>query len=184
MPAEEIQEIGRRGVLGAIQVLWRIFGDAIKLPFNAYDHGPKLTFADLPECGGGTFSFDLGGVLQRPNADSFSGVESTDVFVEVKSYADGDGLLVAYKEFLRRAAVVTKNDRYRDTWFVFLASVPFGTTKGAQLCNGELFTSCRGDWPESLRGNNDNLYLRISLLIVTASFDRMLTRWFGDVQRN
>jgi hypothetical protein len=183
MPAEQTQEIGRQGVLSAIHLLWRIFGDDIKLPFNAYDHAPKLTFPDLPECGGGTFSFDLRGVLQRPNANRFNGVESVEVFVEVKSYADGNGLLLAYKEFLRRAAIVTKYAGHHDTWFVFLASVPFGTSKGAQLCNREYFASCRGDWPQSLRDGNDDLYLRISLLIVTASFRRMLS-WFGDVRRN
>ena len=174
MAAEETHEIGREGVLKGQLLLWRLFGNSIKLPFNAYDHGPKLRFSDVPE---GTFNYDLGGSIERPNPNRFSKFESTDIFVEVKAYQHGKDLLAAYAEFLRHAAVMSTKERHRDTWFVFLASVPFGCSKGIELCNGQFLDECQMKWPEPLKAHAGNLHLRVCLLIATASFERMLLEW-------
>lgn len=177
MPGEEAHEIGRRGVLNAKNLLWRLLGDSINLPFNAYDHGPKLTFNDLPNEEGRTFAFDLGGVLQRRNPARLSGQDAIEVFVEVKYPQYGDGLLQEYCEFLRRAAVVSLTNRHRDSWFIFLAGVPFGSTKGVELCNGVLLQTCRDDWPEVLKASSGDLHSRVCVFIATASLERLLTHW-------
>jgi hypothetical protein len=177
MAAEGTQEIGRQGVIRSSRLLWRLFGESLRLPFNAYDHTSKLTFRNLEEFGGGTFTFDLGGHLERPNLERFDGRETTDVFVEVKSYEYGSNLLTEYAEFLRRAAILSLDERFRDTCFIFLASVPFGTSKGAELCDGRFLNECGKEWPARVREKARDLHTRICLIFATASFERMLSKW-------
>jgi hypothetical protein len=178
MAAEQTQQIGLEGVFRGSLLLSYVFGRSIHLPFNAYDHGPKLRFTDIP---GGTFNYDLGGVLERLNPKK-TRADTTDVFVEVKQYKQGADLLAHYGEFLRHAVVMSLNDRYRDTWFVFLASVPFGSSKGIELCDGQYLADCKKNWPAQLKkAETSNLHNRISLLIFTASFERMLKTWSNNL---
>ena len=80
--AEAAHEAGRQGAMRARHLLWQVLGSTIDLPFNAYDHGPKLTFSDNdPQPS--QFSFDLRGILRRSDAGRFGGQEAVEVFVEV-----------------------------------------------------------------------------------------------------
>lgn len=180
MPAEETHEIGRRGVLGAQQLLWRLLGERIHLPFNAYNHRSKLTFNDELRESPEKFVFDLGGFLERQDPSLFGGRESTDVFVEVKSWLNSATLLQEYATFLRHAALVSLDERHRDTWFIFLARVPFGSSKGADLCNGVYLKRCRDDWPEPLKGVTSDIHMRICLIVATESLERLLNKWTFD----
>jgi hypothetical protein len=174
--AEEIQEVGRSGVINAKHLLWQILGKAIDLPFNAYDHRSKLTYEDIAG-GGGSFSFDLGGVLRHKSAAHVGGENAIEVLVEVKADRMGNGLLGDYREFLRRAAIVSLNERHRDTWFIFIVSVPFGTTFGVGLFDGTLLNECKNEWPEPLKSAPSDLHKRITVMIATESFKELLTRW-------
>jgi hypothetical protein len=177
MPAEESHEAGRSGVVRAKHLLWQVLGDAIDLPFNAYDHGPKLTFDDTGDIQSASFSFDLKGILRRDAKERASGQETVEVFVEVKSRQRGNDLLREYEIFLRRAAIVSSDDRHRDTWFIFLAGAPFGTTVGRELCDGSFLSRCRENWEDALKRSSGNLEARICLLISTPSLERLLDRW-------
>jgi hypothetical protein len=174
--AEGAHEAGRRGSLRAKHLLSQVLGKAIDLPFNAYDHAPKLTFTDSdPPLA--QFSFDLSGILRRQDGQRFAGETAAEVFVEVKTYSTGDSLLGEFKKFLRRAAIVASQPAHADTWFIFLAAVPFGTTQGVALCDGSLVQQCRDDWPTSIRGVSDHLHERVVLFVATRSFERLLTSW-------
>ena len=177
---EETHELGRRGVIRAKHLLWKVLGSSIDLPFTAYDHAPKLTFPDTETEGTSRFTFDLGGVLKRKDATRMSGTEVVELLVEVKASRSGDGLLHEYREFLRRAAVASLDDRHRDSWFIFLAQVPFGTTYGAALCNGDLLEECRQQWSQRLAAAARNLNERVTLIIATDSFRRLLDLWGRD----
>ena len=96
--------------------------------------------------------------MERANPERFGSRETTDVFVEVKSYEYGKDLLSFYADFLRRAAVLSLDERYRDTVFIFLASVPFGTSKGAELCDGRFVAQCEQEWPERIRAAASDLH--------------------------
>src|SRR6267142_2611369 len=164
--AEAAHEAGRQGAMRARHLLWQVLGSTIDLPFNAYDHGPKLTFSDNdPQPS--QFSFDLRGILRRSDAGRFGGQEAVEVFVEVKAHSSGEGLLTEYRSFLKRAAVVTSLPAHADSWFIFLAGVPFGTTQGVALCNGSLIAECRQGWPAPLQQSSDHLHERLSLVIAT-----------------
>jgi hypothetical protein len=174
--AETAHEAGRQGSLRAKHLLSQVLGKAIDLPFNAYDHGPKLTFTENdPQAT--QFSFDLGGIVRRPDGHSFAGELTTDVFVEVKNHSTGDALLAEFKAFLRRAAIVASQPKHADTWFIFLASVPFGTTQGLALCDGSLIAQCRKEWPSSIQEASESLHERVALFVATRSFERLLTKW-------
>jgi len=174
--AEEAHEVGRSGVISAKHLLWQILGAAIDLPFNAYDHRSKLTFVDIMD-GSGSFSFDLGGVLRHKSSVHVGGEKTVEVLVEVKADRIGNGLLGDYREFLRRAAIVSLSDRHRDTWFIFLVSVPFGTKYGVGLFDGSLLNECKKAWPELLKSAPSDLHKRITVMIATESFKELLARW-------
>lgn len=178
--SEESHERGRRGVIHAKHFLWQVLGSAIDLPFNAYDHRSKLTFDDPTPEGLTQFAFDLGGVLKKADPARVGGATTVEVLVEVKAAQSGDGLLDEYREFLRRAAVASAVERHRDSWFIFVAKVPFGSTYGARLCNGDLLKECRAGWSENLAAAARDLNERVSLLIATDSFRRLIDHWGRD----
>jgi hypothetical protein len=180
MPAEATHEIGRRGAFEAADLLWRILGDRIRLPFNAYDHAEKLAFDQGGAFGLAPFNFDLRGNLERPNSSRFGGSEAVEVFVEVKKYSVGDSLLAEFSAFLQRAAVATSVPAHKDTWFFFVSNVPFGTSKGVRLCNGEYLAECSASWPDPLKTLVASLQGRVVVVIATESFARLLQRWGRD----
>jgi hypothetical protein len=175
--AEQSHELGRRGVVRIKNLLWKILGSSIDLPFNAYDHAPKLTFDDSGSGNQGRFTFDLGGILRRKNTSRVDSEETVEVFVEVKSTQSADNLLKEYREFLRRAAVVSSDSRHHDTWFMFVAQVPFGSTYGTRLCNGGLLDDCRERWPSSFSAAVRDINERVTLFIATESFQRLVDHW-------
>jgi hypothetical protein len=167
--------------LEAIEVLWRVLGDSINLPFNAYDHVNKLSFDFGQRLGIPQFAFDLRGTFTRRDSDCFGGSEAAEVFVEVKKYASGNALLGAFGDFLQRAAAVSSLSEHTDTWFLFVTSVPFGTTKGVDLCDGTYLRECSERWPDELRSAwPQDLHNRIAVVIATASFVRVVRRWGRD----
>ncbi len=174
--AEGAHEAGRQGAMRAKHLLSQVLGKAIDLPFNAYDHGAKLTFTDA-NLEPSQFSFDLRGVLRRPDGARFAGEEIAEVFVEVKAHSTGDALLAEFRKFLRRAAVVASQPDHADSWFIFLAGVPFGTTLGIALCDGALLAQCQAEWPSSIQQASAQLHKRVTLVIATQSFERLLTKW-------
>jgi hypothetical protein len=177
--AEQLHEIGRRGVLEAKAVLEELLPGAVDLPFNAYDTTNVLTFDDGPAHGGpdGRFVLDLGGILRRAAPSKATGEEVSHVFVEVKTKGTGAGVLEEYKEFLRRAAIVSLQRQYETPWFVFYCTVPFGSTKGNDLVDGTLLTLCAASWPKPLQEVARDLDARVVLVIATKSFVKMLTSW-------
>ena len=177
MPGEESHELGREGALRAKALLSRLLGPRIGLPFNAYDNAESLTFQDLPGSGRSAFTFDLGGFLTRTSAGSFAGAESVGVFVEVKNVSRGDALLDDFREFLRRAAVTSAQVAYRRAWFMFIAAVPFGVTKGSELWDGTLVRELSSVWPPSVATAAADLAERVALLMATRSLERLLDRW-------
>ena len=172
---EEQHEIGRRGLLEAKAVLHRVFGTSIDLPFNAYDHPEKVKFDD-PVKAGGTFNFDLAGILRRRDTTTMSGERTVEVFVEVKNYAEGSKLRPEYAEFLRRAAIVGSSARHEHTWFMFLSAVPFGTTTGVQLCDGTFLKTCCATWEGAIEPP-EGLWQRTTLLFANLSLRRTLDVW-------
>lgn len=178
--AEESHELGRNGVIRAKHFLWQILGSSIDLPFTAYDHSPKLTFVDSEAEAEARFTFDMGGILRKKNPMRVDATEAVEVLVEVKARQSGDGLLVEYREFLRRAAIVSSQDRHHDSWFIFVAEVPFGTSYGSRLCNGNLLEECRKGWSTPLASVASDLKERVTLLIATESFRRLINRWGRD----
>jgi hypothetical protein len=178
--AEALHEIGRKGVLEAKSVLEGLLPDAVDLPFNAYDTSHHLTFDDQPNFGGkgDRFVLDLGGVLKRNAPQKAAGIEATSIFVEVKTKEDGSGILEEYREFLRRAAVVSLQPSCKDAWFVFYCTVPFGSSKGSELVDGTLLRQCAEGWPQSLKAVAVDLEGRVVLVIATKSFVRLLTSWY------
>jgi hypothetical protein len=182
--AEEIHQIGLQGVMRAKQLLWKLLGDGIDLPFNAYDHPSKLAFRDNDKWGVATFNFDLRGNMRRINIDRFGGKETIEVFVEVKSYQYGDKLMQYYSEFLQRAAIASINEEHRDTWFIFLTNVPFGTSKGVELCNGKFLSQCSAKWPDILKPYAAGLESRICIVIANESFQRLLNIWSSYDKRS
>jgi hypothetical protein len=180
--AEATHELGRAGALEAKSVLERVLPGSIDLPFNSYDRPEALQFEDGPQFGGeeGRFFLDLAGVLKRRGSAKFGGQEARDVFVEVKSRADGGNVLGEYRDFLRRAAVVSLTPRYRAAWFVFYCTVPFGSTFGTQLADGTLLRECANSWPKSLQVVSTDLDARVVLVISTKSFVKMLNEWGRD----
>lgn len=175
MPAEAAHEIGRRGLIQASIALDQVFGDAIDLPFNAYDHPEKLTFDD-PSSPGGIFSFDLSGSFRRPDPNTISGQKTVELFVEVKNHDSGTALQPLYSEFLRRASVVGAMPRYRESWFIFVSSVPFGTTAGVRLCDGSFLTDCCQKWKGNVKPP-EALHLRTALVFANLSLRRALEVW-------
>src|SRR5258708_39488472 len=173
--AEAAHEAGRQGAMRAKHLLSQVLGKAIDLPFNAYDHGAKLTFTDA-DSEPSQFSFDLRGVLRRPDGHRFAGEEISEVFVEVKAHSTGDALLAEFRKFLRRAAVVASQPDHADSWFIFLAGVPFWTTLSMALCDGTLLAQCQTEWPPSIQRSSAQLSCRVSLVIATPSFERLLTK--------
>ena len=180
MPAESTHEIGRRGTIETVELLWRILGNRIRLPFNAYDHAEKLAFDQGRPFGVPPFSFDLKGNLERRDPRRVGGSEAVEVFVEVKKYSTGDGLLGEFASFLQRAAVAASVPAHKDTWFFFVSNVPFGSSKGVQLCNGEYLAECSTSWHEQLKKDVSTLHSRIVVIVATESFVRMLQRWSAD----
>ena len=176
MTGEASQETGRRGVVRAKTLLWRLLGGAVDLPFNAYDHGPKLKFDDSAAVGIGEFSFDLRGNLRHRRANGLDQA-AVEVFVEVKWYRNGAQLVSEFKTSLRRAAVVGCRPDHGDTCFVFFTNVPFGCSHGVALVDGTLLRKCAATWPEPLRWTADKLAKRVYVCIVTDSFERMLREW-------
>ncbi len=156
--------------------LWQIFGEAtIDLPFTVYEHKPKLTFNYSD--GNSQFSFDLGGNLRRPNPGRVTGFDVVEVLVEVKSYNNSANLLKHYKDFLKKAAIVSIQPQHPDTWFIFYTTVPFGCSRAVQLCNGELLSECKNSWPKPLDECSKDLYERIIIIVSTSSFQRLLKGW-------
>jgi hypothetical protein len=180
MPTEESHELGRRGVIRAKHILWQVLGPSIDLPFTAYDHAPKLTFVDSESGSTNKFTFDLRGILRKTNPSRVDATEAVEVLVEVKSWQSGEGLLDQYREFLRRAAIVSSQDPHHDSWFIFVADVPFGSTYGSRLCNGELLAECKESWSKPLSSMVGNLNERVTLIITTESFRRLINRWGRD----
>ncbi len=180
MKAEEAHEVGRQGVMRAKQLLWQILGEAIDLPFNAYDHRDKLTFMGL-NGKDKEFSFDLKGILRKKDTSRAMGDETVEVFVEVKHTQSGDDLLGEYREFLKRSATVSLKKDHSDSWFIFIASVPFGTTCGITLCDGSILSELQKNWTGDLEATSPQLHQRICLVIATRSFERLLKKWGRDV---
>jgi hypothetical protein len=164
-------------------LLWQVLGETIDLPFNAYDHRAKLTFDEMDEGSEKQFCFDLGGNLRRRDPSHAMGEEAVEVFIEVKSNQTGDDLLKQYREFLRRAAIVSLQSRHRDTWFIFLTSAPFGSSYGMRLCDGSFLSETQTTWHERLKEVSKDLHHRTCLVIATQSFERLLKRWGRDVER-
>src|SRR4030042_4106829 len=183
MKAEEAHEAGRQGVMRAKHLLWQVLGEAITLPFNAYDHIAKLTFDEMTDNGEKQFCFDLSGHLRRKDPARAMGEEAVEVFVEVKSNQIGDDLLKQYREFLRHAAIVSVQNRHRDSWFIFLASAPFGSSYGIRLCDGSFLLDTQKSWHEKLQAVSRDLHLRTCVIIATQSFERLLRRWGRDAER-
>jgi len=175
--AESAHEIGRTGVVRAKTLLWQVLGEAIDLPFTAYDHGPKLTFRDPESPGFGSFNFDLKGVLRRRDSARISDHEAVEVLVEVKATRAADSLLGEYREFVRRAAVVASEDAHKDTWFIFVVQVPFGCSYGSSLCDGALLEECRLFWPKSFERTPAGLSDRIAIVVATESLRRLIDHW-------
>jgi hypothetical protein len=175
VPSEEVHEIGRRGLIEALLVLDRVFSDSIDLPFNAYDHPEKVTFDD-PAFPPKQFSFDLSGNFRRVDARAVTGLQVVELFVEVKSYSEGSQLLAEYDEFLRRAAIVGSMPRHRNSWFMFLSAVPFGTTFGVRLCDGAFLTERSQSWTGRIQPPQD-LHLRTALVFGNLSLKRALDAW-------
>lgn len=176
MPAEAAHELGRKGTVAAIDLLWRVLGDAIALPFNAYDHAEKLTFDGSPY-GIGAFSFDLLGHLKKASHGAVTGQETVEVFVEVKNYDVGGALLAEYELFLKRAAVAAALPQHKKTWFIFVSNVPFGTSKGVALCNGDYLAECSNSWNVELKPLAAALKDRVVVIVATRSFTQLLTQW-------
>lgn len=176
MPAEATHELGRKGTVAAIDLLWRVLGESIALPFNAYDHAEKLSFDGAP-FGLGTFNFDLLGHLNKKASGTVTGQETVEVFVEVKNYTVGDSLLAEYESFLKRAAVAAALPQHKKTWFIFLSNVPFGTSKGVALCNGDYLSDCSKTWNDSLKPLAPALKERVVLVVATRSFTQLLSQW-------
>lgn len=177
MPGERIHEIGRDGAVRAKALLERLLGRRIDLPFNAYDHAALLTFDDPATSPTGHFTFDLRGVLRRPNPRRFDGEEVVELLVEVKSASDGSALLGQYREFLRRAAVTSTLPAHSGAWFIFIAAAPFGVNHGIGLWDGTLLDALRPDWPRNIAEAGADLARRSSVLMATESLEQLLTRW-------
>ena len=175
MTSEATHEKGRKGVFNAKGFLERLLGSGISLHYNAYDHQQTLDFHDN-EHDLGEFNFDLRGNLSRPDTDKFSNTEVIEVLVEVKNYDIGSSLLSKFESFLQKTACVTKFSEHKDTWFIFFTSVPFGSTKGKELCDGSLLEDCSTDWPTTLKYNPAQMYQRVSLVIPKDSLRRLL-KW-------
>ena len=180
MPAEETHEIGRRGVIETQALLWRILGKSLRLPFNAYDHPEKLSFSVGSQFGIDPFNFDLRGNLERRDNRLAGGLEAKDVFVEVKSYESAADLLAKYRDFLKRAAVVTTISEYKQAWFFYVSSVPFGSSFGIELCDGTFLRACAEEWDAALRSHASGLESRVAVIVATQSFRRVLARWRYD----
>jgi len=176
MPAEATHELGRTGAVNANHLLWRVLGESIALPFNTYDHAAKLRF-DGSACGLGTFNFDLRGHLQKIRSSAVTGFETVEVLVEVKNYSDGNSLLGEYESFLKRAAFTGSLPEHSDTRFIFLCNVPFGTTMGTKLCNGEYLKERSATWDTQLQPLAEAIRHRIVLIIATNSFNSLLQQW-------
>jgi len=177
MPGERSHAIGREGVLRAKELLARLLGSNVVLLFNAYDHSDRLTFTDPMAPRTASFTFDLGGGLRRPNARRFAGEESVALLAEVKSVARGGDLLNDYREFLRRAAIASSTPENRQTWFIFLAAVPFGVSEGARLWDGAFLSELLPDWPAAIASSAAELTERTTVLMATASLERLLGQW-------
>lgn len=162
-------------MIRAKTLLWRLLGNAIDLPFNAYDHRAKLAFTDVE--GAGEFTFDLAGVLKRRDQNRLAGEAAVEVFVEVKAVKSGDSLLAEYREFLRHAAIVSLERQHADTWFIFLSEAPFGSSYGAQLCDGSIIYECGQKWSSHVQKSGQTLTGRVALLIATKSFQHLLEKW-------
>jgi hypothetical protein len=160
-------------------VLDRVFSDSIDLPFNAYEHPEKVTFDD-PAFPPKQFSFDLSGNFRRVDASAVTGSKAVELFVEVKSYSEGSQLLAEYDEFLRRAAIVGSTPRHRNSWFMFLSSVPFGTTFGVRLCDGGFLTERSQSWTGGIQPPQD-LHLR-TCVGVWQPFAKEGTQRMGPVE--
>lgn len=177
MPAENTHELGRRGALEAKELLWRLLGDRIRLPFNAYDHPEKLVFDQGVPFGVSRFSFDLRGNLERSNDARFGGKDAVEVFVEVKHYQNGDSLLGEFQVFLQHAAVAASLPAHTTTWFLFVVNVPFGSSKGVHLCDGTYLNECSATWHATLKDIAPRLTDRLAVIIATQSFTRLLDYW-------
>jgi len=175
VPAEQTHEIGRHGLIEARLVLDRVFTDSIDLPFNAYEHPEKVTFDD-PASPPKQFSFDLSGNFRRAEKRAVAGLKVAELFVEVKSYSEGSQLLNEYDEFLRRAAIVGSMPRHRNSWFMFLSSVPFGTTYGVRLCDGDFLRNRSQNWAGGIQAPQD-LHLRTALVFGNLSLKRTFQAW-------
>lgn len=174
MSPEHHHKLGIEGVMKAKNLLEQLLPDAIGLPFNSYDNPEKLEFAD-PD--GGSFSFDLGGHLHRQSSTALIGAETCEILVEVKNHHTGGDLLTEYKSFLRRSTIAASHKRHARSWFLFLSSVPFGTTLGVQLCDGTTLKTCASSWSSITPQPPSDLADRVVLLIATASMTKFLSHW-------
>jgi hypothetical protein len=184
MVAEATHEIGRVGVLEAKAILERILTRAVDLPFNAYDNAEMLAFEDNSSYGGSgdKFLFDLGGTLRRGDPGRFARQVASPVFVEVKTRSSAGDALNEYREFLRRAAIVAQDARFRESWFLFYSTVPFGSSKAASIADGTFLREYATSWPTALQSRIADLSTRVGLVIATKSFVTLLTTWCRDGQ--
>jgi hypothetical protein len=177
MTTEATHEVGRSGVIEAKSFLERVLGGTIGLPFNVYDNPEKLTFAGCQELALPGFAMDLRGHLSRDNRASLAGREVAEVLAEVKTYTSGGALLTKYAEFLRRAGCIAQGPAHRTTWFIFLATSPFGTTKGSALSDGAFLRKQTQDWPQAARTACADLHKRVVVFIADPSMKRLLEYW-------
>lgn len=175
MSAEATQERGRTGVMQAKALLERLLN--VHLPFTAYDFQEKCEFAaeQGTPLAGKSYRFDMKGILQSPQRKGAS--SAGDVYVEVKNYAAGADLLTAYKGFLEWAAYVGNLPDHKTTWFIFLSTAPFGTTRGEELCDGTLLKEVVERWPVEHRPQISALSERIVNVIATPSFSKLIREW-------
>ena len=174
MTPESQHAIGIRGVFNAKSALERLLPGVVDLPFNAYDSSEKLEFKD-PD--GGNFLFDLGGRLRRASVTAILGEETCELLVEAKNYANGSTLLSAYKTFLRHASIAAGEKRHKNSWFLFLSSVPFGSTHGVKMCNGKTLADEAQTWSPATPQPVAGLHNRIALVFWTASTERLVDYW-------
>jgi hypothetical protein len=99
------------------------------------------------------------------------------VFVEVKTVASGGDLLDEYRTFLRHAAVTSGLPAHLESWFIFVAAVPFGVSKGTALWDGRLVDELRSSWPDQIGIGARTLKDRISVLMATQSLEKLLGSW-------
>lgn len=150
MAAEEVQEIGRKGV--AILKRWLEATTYMELPYDAYNHRIDCTMQTLS----GTKALDLAGRMLTGNKEP--------VFVESKRYKTSGGQYQEYKKFLCIAysATVKEIEDFGDTrspLFYWVTFHPFNLENWSKLETFEFMKAALEEHPEYLGGRDVDLQL-------------------------